>query len=121
MTKLNVILAITTAESDEKEFVRTTTSPAKLQPGKRDQLNAGRSNRFGFRQNVVRPTTSAITPKFNEFDNVNNNSGVCRAKSASAATQLRSNCAAVQPELKPTTAAAAAAVDIQNNEINANM
>jgi hypothetical protein len=112
MTKLNVIAAITTS-SDEKEFVRTT-SPAKLQPAKRDQLISGRSNRFGFRQNIVRPTTAAITPKFNEFDNVNNNnSSACRAKSATA-TQLRST----NPITDQHTAATAAAV--RPNEINAN-
>lgn len=76
-----------------------TTSPAKLQPAKRDQLLVGRSNRFGFRQNVIRPT-SGITPKFNEYDNVNNNNNnntivdkQRRSKSATTttATQLRSN------------------------------
>lgn len=91
----NIISA--TAHSDDKEMVRTT-SPAKLQPAKRDQHNVGRSNRFGFRQNVVRPT-SGITPKFNEYDNVNNNNAADsvdidkqrRVKSATAATaQLRS-------------------------------
>lgn len=56
----------------------------------------GRSNRFGFRQNVVRPT-SGITPKFNEYDNVNNNNNSNtidkqrRSKSATTTTQLRSN------------------------------
>ncbi|KAG5678349.1 hypothetical protein PVAND_008033 [Polypedilum vanderplanki] len=91
----NTNSAITTSV-DEKNFIRTT-SPAKLQPAKRDQLYTGKSNRFGFRQNVIRPSSAAITPKFNEFDNVNNNN-VCRAKSATT-TQLRLN---AQVELKPT-------------------
>lgn len=86
-----------TAHDKEIGTVRTT-SPAKLQPAKRDQLLAGRSNRFGFRQNVVRPT-SGITPKFNEYDNVNNNVDKSRrAKSATVANQLRSS---PQSSLKP--------------------
>lgn len=97
MMKLNAISEITTSV-DEKDFIRTT-SLAKLQPAKRDQLSSGKSNRFGFRQNVIRPSSGAITPKYNEFDNVNNNNNnVCRAKSATT-TQLRSN---AQAELKPT-------------------
>jgi hypothetical protein len=66
-----------------------TISPAKLQPAKRDQHAVGRSNRFGFRQNVVRPTSS-IQPRVSEFtDNVNNNnssSTKIRATSAAATT-----------------------------------
>lgn len=60
---------------DESKDVNRTISPAKLQPAKRDQLLVGgKSNRFGFRQNVVRPTSSTIQPRLNEFgDNVNNN------------------------------------------------
>jgi len=81
---------------DKEIGTARTTSPAKLQPAKRDQMLVGRSNRFGFRQNVVRPT-SGITPKFNEYDNVNNNNNSNtidkqrRSKSATTTTQLRSN------------------------------
>ncbi|XP_070502044.1 serine-rich adhesin for platelets isoform X2 [Chironomus tepperi] len=97
---------------DKEMGTARTTSPAKLQPAKRDQILVGRSNRFGFRQNVVRPT-SGITPKFNEYDNVNNNNNnnisntidkQRRSKSATPTTQLRSNVnpqASSKSELNP--------------------
>jgi hypothetical protein len=64
--------------SDKQETGRTTP---KLQPAKRDQAALGRNNRFGFRQNVIRPVTN-ITPKYNEYDdsvnnNNSNNNNVC--------------------------------------------
>lgn len=75
----------------DKEATGRTTP--RLQPPKRDQTQAAtavaRGNRFGFRQNVVRPATG-ITPKYNEYDNVNNNVTASsenekrRSKSASA-------------------------------------
>lgn len=68
-----------------------------MQPAKRDQITGavGRSNRFGFRQNTVRPASVGLTPKINEFDNdnVNNNNEATitddkkRSKSASAASR----------------------------------
>jgi hypothetical protein len=87
----DLILATTNIQNEEKEV--RTVSPARLQPAKRDQVAVGRSNRFGFRQNVVRPTTS-IQPRINEYsDNINNNNTQAvpaekiRAKSASVTTQ----------------------------------
>lgn len=61
--------------SNDKET--TGRSTPRLQPSKRDQISgvAGRSNRFGFRQNTVRPASVGLTPRFNDYDNVNNNSG----------------------------------------------
>jgi len=84
--------------SSEKETSTTGRTTPKLQPPKRDQSGGttavGRGgNRFGFRQNVVRPTTSGITPKFNEFDSENNNNSTApvpasrRSKSATASAR----------------------------------
>ena len=89
---------------DDKETATGRLTP-RLQPAKRDQAQAATtharsSNRFGFRQNVVRPM-SGITPKLNEFDNVNNNSTLDtekrRSKSATAPTR---NVAFAQPSVK---------------------
>lgn len=80
------------------------TATPRLQPAKRDQAQPAiaRGNRFGFRQNVVRPTTG-IMPKFSDFDSVNNNTSASvnekrRSKSATAAT--RSNVTIAQPTVK---------------------
>jgi hypothetical protein len=85
--------------SDKDTTSATGRMTPRLQPPKRDQAQVAtyaRGNRFGFRQNVVRPA-SGITPKFNEFDNVNNNDGAAvdldnkrRSKSATAPTQRSS-------------------------------
>lgn len=90
----------------DKETTGRTTP--RLQPAKRDQAQAAaaRGNRFGFRQNVVRPATG-ITPKFNEFDNANNNTTVQfdndRRRSRSATAAARSNFAMAQPTVKTLT------------------
>ncbi|KAL7048496.1 hypothetical protein ACKWTF_003365 [Chironomus riparius] len=118
---------------DKEIGTARTTSPAKLQPAKRDQMLVGRSNRFGFRQNVVRPT-SGITPKFNEYDNVNNNNSnntidkQRRSKSATpTTTQLRSNVnpqASSKSEINPMKTIAEQSeqkVIKQQNEENANI
>lgn len=83
--------------NSDKETSATGRTTPRLQPAKRDQAAASaRGNRFGFRQNVVRPA-SGIQPKFNEFDNVNNNGTAAmldndkrRSKSATAPTQRSS-------------------------------
>ena len=82
--------------NSDKETSATGRTTPRLQPPKRDQTQTAtyaRGNRFGFRQNVVRPA-SGITPKFNEFDNVNNNGTAAvldndkrRSKSATAPTR----------------------------------
>lgn len=80
-------------KQDENKEVTRTISPAKLQPAKRDQVLVGRSNRFGFRQNTVRPTSSTIQPRISEYDdNMNNNNNFTnanklRSKSASNTVQ----------------------------------
>lgn len=94
-------------KTGDKETTGRTTP--RLQPPKRDQtqpaMAAARGNRFGFRQNVVRPATG-ITPKFNEYDNVNNNNTASdndkrRSKSASAPTRFN-NVAGQQPSSMKT-------------------
>lgn len=92
--------------NSEKETTGRTTP--RLQPPKRDQAQTTftRGNRFGFRQNVVRPT-SGITPRLNEFDNVNNNNTTMdndkrRSKSATAASRLN-YAVAHQPSVKTVT------------------
>ena len=78
------------------------SSATRLQPAKRDQsqLSNARGNRFGFRQNVIRPTTG-IMPKLNEFDNVNNNTSVNdKRRSKSATAMTRSNVTFAQPTVK---------------------
>lgn len=104
----DLILATSTQEHDNKE-VNRTISPAKLQPAKRDQALMGRSNRFGFRQNVVRPTSS-IQPRISEYtDNVNNNNNFTpRSKSAAQRTDK------IDEEM--TTAV----IQLAQNEMNAN-
>lgn len=76
-------------QNEEKEINRTI-SPARLQPAKRDQVTVGRSNRFGFRQHTVRPTSS-IQPRISEYsDNLNNNTqnaDKIRSKSATVANR----------------------------------
>lgn len=107
----DLILASTIPEHDNKE-VNRTISPAKLQPAKRDQALMGRSNRFGFRQNVVRPT-STIQPRISEYaDNVNNNC-ISRSKSAAHRTNV---IAGDKIEEKMSTAVTQHA----QNEMNAN-
>ena len=94
LKKRNLILEINNDDKDTNATGRTTP---RLQPPKRDQAQAttyARGNRFGFRQNVVRPV-SGITPKFNtDFDTVNNNTTLDndkrRSKSATAPTQRSS-------------------------------
>lgn len=129
-------LSTTETIHDKEIGTARTTSPAKLQPAKRDQMLVGRSNRFGFRQNVVRPT-SGITPKFNEYDNVNNNNNNSnitidkqrRSKSATptTTTQLRSNVnpqASSKSEINPMKTIAEQSeqkIIKQQNEQNANI
>lgn len=95
--------------NSDKESATGRTTP-RLQPPKRDQAQVAtyaRGNRFGFRQNVVRPASSGIQPKFNEFDNVNNNGTAAaeldndkrRSKSATAPTQ-RSSVVFAEPIVK---------------------
>lgn len=71
----------------DKETATGRTTP-RLQPPKREQVQPARNNRFGFRQNTVRPTTG-IAPKFSECDSFNNNNNLDndkrRSRSASAA------------------------------------
>lgn len=93
LKKRNLILEI---NNDDKDTTATGRTTPRLQPPKRDQAQAttnARGNRFGFRQNVVRPV-SGITPKFNDFDTVNNNTTLDndkrRSKSATAPTQRSS-------------------------------
>lgn len=114
----DLILA-TNIQNEEKEV--RTVSPARLQPAKRDQLAVGRSNRFGFRQNAVRPTSS-FQPRIGEFsDNLNNNTTQAvqadknRAKSATVTSQ-RTNIPAqpIKLEQKSPTDV------IQQSELNAN-
>lgn len=112
----DLILATTIIQNEEKE-VNRTISPARLQPAKRDQMAARSSNRFGFRQNVVRPTSS-IQPRISEYsDSLNNNTHavpndeVLRSKSASVTAQRTSIAAqAANLEQQQTDA----------NEMNAN-
>ena len=100
-----IFLAATSGKNEAR-----TISPARLQPAKRDQILVGRSNRFGFRQNVVRPASS-IQPRISEFsvDNVNNNNNLqiskIRPKSASNSSQYRTN-----PDK----------TELQTNHLNAN-
>lgn len=115
----DLILATTNIQNEEKEVSRTI-SPARLQPAKRDQVTVGRSNRFGFRQNVVRPTSS-IQPRISEYsDSVNNNTSVpndtVRSKSASVALQ-RTKFAAQPVNLEPQMSQTDV---IQQTEVNAN-
>lgn len=90
--------------SDKETSTTGRSSSTRLQPAKRDLTQAAntRGNRFGFRQNVVRPAATGIMPKFNEFDNVNNNTTSVtdkrRSKSATAAT--RSNVTFAEPTVK---------------------
>lgn len=86
----DLILATTNIQNEEKE-VNRTVSPARLQPAKRDQVAVGRSNRFGFRQNTIRPASS-IQPRISEYsDSLNNNNTVpadkIRSKSATVTAQ----------------------------------
>lgn len=90
--------------NSDKESSTTGRPPAtRLQPAKRDQSQPAnaRGNRFGFRQNVIRPTTG-ITPKFNEFDdNVNNNTSANdKRRSKSATAVVRSHVTIAQPTVK---------------------
>lgn len=90
----------------DKDTATGRTTP-RLQPAKRDQAQPtnARGNRFGFRQNVVRPATG-ITPRFNEFDNANNNNTAAAAidndkrRSRSATAAARSNFTMAQPSVK---------------------
>jgi hypothetical protein len=100
--KRNLFLDINNSDKDTAATGRTTP---RLQPPKRDQTQVAtyaRGNRFGFRQNVVRPA-SGITPKFNDFDAVNNNAALDndkrRSKSATAPTQ-RSSVVFAQPAVQ---------------------
>jgi hypothetical protein len=100
--KRNLFLDI---NNSDKETAATGRTTPRLQPPKRDQTQVAtyaRGNRFGFRQNVVRPA-SGIQPKFNDFDAVNNNGELDndkrRSKSATAPTQ-RSSVAFAQPSVK---------------------
>ena len=128
---VNTSSLLTETIQDKEMGTARTTSPAKLQPAKRDQLHVGRSNRFGFRQNVVRPT-SGITPKFNEYDNENNNNNnnintVDKQRRSKPTTQLRSN---VNPQassksdinpMKTITEQSEQKIIKQQNEQNANI
>ncbi|CAO1340147.1 unnamed protein product [Diamesa serratosioi] len=75
----------------------TGRSTPRLQPPKRDQLVGGvingRSNRFGFRQNTVRPASVGLTPKINDFDEnvLNNNDASVTDKRRSKSATARSN------------------------------
>lgn len=91
---------------DKETSTTGRTATPRLQAPKRDQAQTTpnvRGNRFGFRQNVVRPATG-IMPKFNDFDSVNNNNLASsvndkrRSKSATAAT--RTNVTIAQPTVK---------------------
>jgi hypothetical protein len=104
-TKNMKLIVFLENNNSDKETSATGRTTPRLQPPKRDQAQTqvatyARGNRFGFRQNVVRPA-SGITPKFNEFDNVNNNVAAVldndkrRSKSATAPT--RSSVAFAQP------------------------
>lgn len=117
-----ILVKTTNIQQDDKE-VNRTISPAKLQPAKRDQVSVGRSNRFGFRQNVVRPTTS-IQPRISGgsdyADNVNNN---IRLKSASHRTNVIAQPEKVSEKLSKGTnlEQTSTAVNQQaQNEMNAN-
>jgi hypothetical protein len=91
--------------SSDKEATTTGRSTSsKLQPPKRDQVQsvhfARGGNRFGFRQNnVVRPT-SGFTPKFNDFDKVNNNTTQDRRSKSATATSRTAHVAFAQPSVK---------------------
>jgi hypothetical protein len=102
-------------ENKRVEREATTTgrcNTTRLQPPKRDQAQPAliaRGNRFGFRQNVVRPAAVGIMPKFNEYDDSANNNTTAasaplldnvqrRSKSATAAT--RSHVMMAQPTVK---------------------
>lgn len=98
-------------KTGDKETTGRTTP--RLQPPKRDQtqpaMAAARGNRFGFRQNAVRPTTG-IAPKYNEYDNVNNNNTTSdndkpRSKSASAPTRFNVNAGQQQSSMKTVSEA----------------
>lgn len=100
----NLFLAEQNNNSDKETTGRTTP---RLQPPKRDQHQPtyARGNRFGFRQNVVRPTAAGITPKFTEYDNANNNITSAltdndKRRSRSATAPLRSNVYIAQPTVK---------------------
>ncbi|CRL00118.1 CLUMA_CG013398, isoform B [Clunio marinus] len=99
-----------TNNSDKETTGRTTP---RLQPPKRDQTQTSnaRGNRFGFRQNVVRPAAAGITPKFNEYDKLNNNSdnggNVCldndKRRSKSATASSRSTVTFAQSPIKSSS------------------
>lgn len=111
-------LILANIQNEEKE-VNRTISPARLQPAKRDQVTIGRSNRFGFRQNVIRPTSS-IQPRISEYsDKLNNNNNIQeRSKSASVTTTQRTNIPAQPVKLDQQKSP----TDVnEQNELNANM
>lgn len=87
-------------DENNKETTGRLTA-TRLQPPKRDQTQPiSRGNRFGFRQNVVRPTTGGVMQRFSEFDNVNNNnSSNVERRSKSAAT--RTGVTITAPTIKP--------------------
>lgn len=87
-----------------ESFTDNETQPGRttprLQPSKRDQLIGvivGRSNRFGFRQNIIRPASTGIQPKFNEFDSINNNTNESLDKRRSKSASARSRVTNAQP------------------------
>lgn len=91
--------------NSDKEIATTGRSATpRLQPPKRDQAQPAnaRGNRFGFRQNnIVRPA-GGIMPKFNDFDNLNNNNTTVNDKrrSRSATAGVRSHVTIAQPTVK---------------------
>lgn len=92
--------------NSDKETTTTGRSVTpRLQPPKRDQAQPAnaRSNRFGFRQNIVRPA-GGIMPKFNDFDNLNNNNNNTtmndKRRSRSATAGVRSHVTIAQPTVK---------------------
>jgi hypothetical protein len=117
----DLILATTNIQNEEKE-VNRTVSPARLQPAKRDQVAVGRSNRFGFRQNVVRPTSSSIQPRISEYSDSENNNitqAVPAARSKSATTTSQRTINIAQPA-KLDQVRSPTDVD-QQNDLNANI
>lgn len=96
----------------DRETTTGRCGTTRLQPPKRDQAQpalVARGNRFGFRQNVVRPAAVGVMPKFSEYDDsANNNTTAATAplldnvqrRSKSATATVRSHVMMAQPTVK---------------------
>lgn len=97
----NLFLEHEEHNNGDKESATGRTTP-RLQPPKRDQAQPAfaRGNRFGFRQNVVRPAATGITPRFSDFDKVNNNSNPIDNRRSRSATAAGRSVTIAQPAVR---------------------